>query len=369
MAESKPFKLWFDDALVRSTAARLAEVEPRFRRQVFVRRATKGLDELEMMGRVGQIAEALNDALPRPTKDALAALVATMPAPAPDADGITGYGYALWPYGEYIGRYGLDDVDASFDAMVELTQRFSSEFAVRPFLAADPDGMLDRLEALIPHESAHVRRFVSEGTRTRLPWGKKVPGLDARAPRRLAMLAKLRHDPDRYVQRSVANHLQDALKDDRTLAFPFLQAWKSEGHPTTEWIAKHAARGLLKAGDPETLALFGFEAQTVDVVSFAVSPKRVAIGGEVRMVATLHNPGKREAQVRVDYVLESPGAKRTTKKTFRFADVTLAPGATETVEAKHVFAHRTIRTVREGVHRIALQVNGRGGGEVQVTVR
>jgi 3-methyladenine DNA glycosylase AlkC len=370
MAETKPFKLWFDAALVRATAARLHEVEPRFDRAGFVKRASKGLDALEMMGRVGHLADALHAALPRPTKVALAALVASMPEPADGSDGITGHGYALWPYGEYIARYGHDDVDASFDAMIELTQRFSSEFAVRPFLAADPDGMLDRLEALVTHPSVHVRRWVSEGTRTRLPWGKRVPGLETRAPRRLAILAKLRHDPDRYVQRSVANHLQDALKDDRALALPVLRAWLAEGVESSTWIARHAARGLLKAGDPEVLALFGHHEVAIEVLRATVSPKRVAIGDEVVLTIRLRNAEGAPVHARVDYELTSPGAReRPTKKVFRFADVELAPDEEAERTTKHAFVHRTIRTIRPGEHRFELRVNGRVGAELVVTVR
>jgi len=374
MTESKPFKLWFDEALVEAMATRLSEAEPRFDRARFVAHATDGLDALEMMGRVGLLADALHHALPRPTRAALRALVASMPPPAESDEAITSYGYALWPYGEHIARYGLDDVEASFDAMIELTQRFSAEFAVRPFLAADPDGMLDRLEALVTHPSLHVRRWVSEGTRTRLPWGKRVPALEARAPRRLALLAKLRHDPERYVRRSVANHLQDALKDDRALAFPVLEAWAREGHPATEWIAKHAARGLLKAGDPAALSLFGHAPVAVDVRSFDVKPKRVAIGDEVVLEVRLRNPNDEAITARVDFVLESPSRRasadaKPTKKTFRFADVPLAPGEDATRQTKHAFVHRTIRTVRAGVHRFELRVNGEARGVVEVKVR
>jgi hypothetical protein len=220
-----------------------------------------------------------------------------------------------------------------------------------------------------------------------------VPALEARAPRRLALLAKLRHDPERYVQRSVANHLQDALKDDRALAFPVLEAWAREGHPATEWIAKHAARGLLKAGDADALALFGHAPAPIDVVRFSVAPKRVAIGDEVVLEVRLRNPSDAAVTVRVDFVLESPGARstkrstaakadatesaksakrttdRSTKKTFRFADVALGPGEEATRSTKHRFVHRTIRVVRPGVHRFELRVNGASGGVVEVQVR
>lgn len=368
-AERKPFKLWFDGPLVRETAARILAVEPDFDSDAFVRKATRGLGGLEMLDRVGNIAEALHAALPRPTARALRALVASMPPPIGTTEGVTEHGYKLWPYGEFIARHGLDDIDASFAAMVELTRRFSAEFAVRPFLAAYPDEMLARLESLVAHEDPHVRRWVSEGTRTRLPWGKRVPALEERAERRLALLAKLRHDGDRYVQRSVANHLQDILKDDRELAFPVLAAWSCEGREETTWIARHAARGLLKAGCPETLALFGHAARGVEVVHFSVKPKRIVVGGAIELLARITHTGRRPARVRLDYELESPGAReKPLRKVFRFADVELAPGETVERRTNHAFVHRTIRTIRPGVHRLTLRANGVEGGVVEVRV-
>jgi hypothetical protein len=86
-----------------------------------------------MGGRVGLIADAMKAAMGRlKTHEAMALLVGSMP-PLPKAEGGASAetderpiasGYRYWPYGEFIGRYGLDDVDASFEAMVELTQRF-----------------------------------------------------------------------------------------------------------------------------------------------------------------------------------------------------------------------------------------------------
>ena len=192
MSERRAFKDYFDAALVRELASRLSHAESSFESAKFVRSACRGLEKLEMMARVGQIAEAMNTALPLPTARKMRALIGSLPAPAKSGDGITDYGYLLWPYGEFIGRYGLDDVEASFGAMIELTQRFTSEFAVRPFLAQDPNDIFTRLEALVAHESEHVRRFISEGTRTRLPWGKRVPALEAHLGRRLKILTALR---------------------------------------------------------------------------------------------------------------------------------------------------------------------------------
>lgn len=369
MTERKAFKDYFDGELIRRVGGWLRAAEPGFDHAGFVRRASRGLDALEMMGRVGHIADAMRGALPGPTAAVMRALVASMPPPAASGEGITDYGYALWPYGELIARHGLDDVDASFSAMIELTQRFSSEFAVRPFLAADPDGTLDRLEALVAHESEHVRRWVSEGTRTRLPWGKRVPALEARVERRLAMLGALRRDPSRYVQRSVANHLGDVLKDDRSRGLDCLEAWAAEDDPRTAWIVRHAARAPLKEGDPRALALFGHTPSVELSAKLVAKPKRIRVGETVTLTARVTNGGDTPRSVRVDYRLESPGAgARPNVKTFRFADLELGAGEGAAPEARHAFVPRTIRAVRPGAHRFTLLVNGVEAARADVRV-
>jgi 3-methyladenine DNA glycosylase AlkC len=370
VVERKPFKLWFDAALVDAMARDLAAVEADFMAERFVARATRQLDALEMMGRVGAIADALHEASPRPSRRALAALVATLPPPSDETDGITERGYRFWPYGEYIARHARDDRDAAFDAMVALTQRFSSEFAVRPFFADDVDDALTRLEGLLAHPSPHVRRWVSEGTRTRLPWGRAVPALREASGRRLALLSALRRDPSRYVQRSVANHLQDALKDDLDEAWPLLAAWAGEPHEPPRWIARHAARGLLKAGHGPTLALFG-HAPGSDRLSAAltVHPTQVRAGESVQIVVAVHNVGDRPAVARIDYALRFPTqAGGVGRRVFRLADLPVEPRATATATKAHRFVGRAIRPLVPGEHRITALVDGRETGEVSIQV-
>jgi 3-methyladenine DNA glycosylase AlkC len=371
MSERKPFKLWFDAALVRELSDGLAAVEPRFDAARFTGHATAGLDDLEMMGRVGQIADALHVALPGPTRRAVAALVATLPPASDETDGITDRGYRFWPYGEHLARHARDDRDAAFDAMIALTQRFSSEFAVRPFLLDDVDDALDRLEALIDHPSPHVRRWVSEGTRTRLPWGRAVAPLRAASGRRLALLGRLRRDPSAYVRRSVANHLQDALKDDLDEAWPLLAAWASEAHDGPRWIARHAARGLLKAGHAPTLALFGHAPGGATLrASLAVAPAAVSSGEAAEIAVTITNDGDGPALARVDYALRFPTpAGGTGRRVFRLADVRLEAGTSQTVRKAHRFIARSIRPLVAGPHELTVLVDGEPVGSAVVHVR
>ena len=60
----EPFKNLLNAGLVRDAAGHLARHAPGFDADAFVRRATRGLDALEMKARAMQIADALEAALP-----------------------------------------------------------------------------------------------------------------------------------------------------------------------------------------------------------------------------------------------------------------------------------------------------------------
>ena len=91
-----------------------------------------------------------------------------------DAMSLDGRGLRGWPaapIGEYIARNGLDRPEASLGFLKELTQRFSAEFAVRPFLRDKTGTALTHASSWTLNQNYHVRRLASEGTSPRLPWG------------------------------------------------------------------------------------------------------------------------------------------------------------------------------------------------------
>ncbi len=358
-APRTPFKDWFDADLVAALGARLVKVEPAFDPARFASHAVAGLEGLELKARVARIADALHLALPGPVKRNLRAIITALPAPLETADGVTNAGFPLWPFSDYIASHGLADVDTAFEAMIALTKRFSSEFAIRPFLDADLDGTLARLAALVDDPDLHVRRWVSEGTRTRLPWGARVPGLAEALPARIALLDALRADPEPYVRRSVANHVGDILKDDIDAGLALLERWQADQRPDTDWIIRHAARTPLKAGHPRALALLGHESLHLKSIEFNVMPERIAVGGTVMLRAMLGLAACESGSVRVDYALVSPGKRgRPSRKVFRWADRAAAAGASFSLEKRHAFIPRSIRAVHPGVHLFELIVNG-----------
>lgn len=64
----------------------------------------------------------------------------------------------------------------------------------------------------------------------------------------LQLLEPLMNDPSKYVQKSVANHMNDITKEDKELVFQWLQQLRNKQHPVNSWIIKHGLRTVIKSG-------------------------------------------------------------------------------------------------------------------------
>src|SRR4029453_10690801 len=205
-----------------------------------------GLDRLELLQRGWHLAEALQAFLPQPFAKAADVLVASL---GPELDGTEQFGMALFrylPHVLFVQKYGLDDFEAAMQAQYELTNRFSAESSIRPYLAKHPEKTYARLVEWARDDNVHVRRLVSEGTRPRLPWAPRLPDFQKDPQPVIALLELLKDDPERYVQRSVPNNLNDIGKDHPEIAIDVCRRWMADATPARAWIVKHALRSLVK---------------------------------------------------------------------------------------------------------------------------
>lgn len=367
---SQAFKDYFDADAAREIAKRIRAVYPDFKSRTFVRRATKGLDKLEMMARVGLFADALKDTLPDSIPESLAVLVASLP-PAfpletgPRADeGAISSGFVLWPYGEFIRRYATEHFEEAMDAMVELTQRFTAEFAVRPFVREMPEKVIERFMTLKDHPSEHVRRWCSEGLRPRLPWGEKLAAISADPAPILPVLEALKDDSSLYVRRSVANTLGDIAKDHPTLAIKIAKRWKKGASADRLWVVRHSLRALVKAGDTGALAVYGFAAPRNLDVKLEVSPKRIRSGESVELRLHLHNRSKKSVALLVDFRIHYMNkSKSPSPKVFKWKELELGAGETLELTKKRAIKPATIRPLFSGHHAVDVQINGKVFGD------
>ena len=259
----------------------------------------------------------------------------------------------------WIARYGLDDPQTSFWAQEEVTKRFSCEFSIRFFIEQHPEVTWERLHAWARHANPHVRRLASEGTRPRLPWAPQLRGLRKDPTPVLELLEVLKDDPVRYVQRSVANNLNDIGKDHPDRLIATCARWMQDATPDIDWIVRHALRSRIKAGDPEALEILGYAAQPAIEVVDVQMPDTASIGDTLRFSFGLQSTSATPQPLLVDYVVHFVKARGESRpKVFKLRQIELAGG--ERVALKHRISlkQHSTRTHHPGTHRVDLRING-----------
>ncbi|MEV0458147.1 DNA alkylation repair protein [Catellatospora methionotrophica] len=350
-----------NDASITRLATAVARVHPAFPSADFVTAARRGLEPLALKQRVSTVSAQLATFLPQSFPHAAQVLREAVAATPLDM-------WSGWPATDYIAVHGLEHPDDALAALAALTPHATAEFAIRPYLARHPERTLAQLHQWAADPDQHLRRLASEGSRPRLPWASRVPTL-ADPQVTLPLLDRLHDDPEPYVRRSVANHLNDITKDHPDVALATARRWSASGGEGTAWVVRHALRSLVKQGHPEALGLLGFDhGVDVTVTDLSVTPDTLAIGGQVTIAFTLTaDSGVRAA---VDYVVHYAGARGPrAPKVFKLTTATLEPGLPRQVTRRHTFQHVSIRQLYPGPHRVDIQVNGRVLAGAEIVLR
>jgi 3-methyladenine DNA glycosylase AlkC len=364
---AEPFKNLIDRAGIERAAAVLARHARGFDAAGFVQRAATGLDALELKARAMQIADALEATLPADFDQAAALIEAALAPPSNGAagsamptggDGLSGW--ILWPVGEFIARRGLGRPERALQALHALTQRFTAEWAIRPFIVQHPDLAWATLQRWTKDPSAHVRRLVSEGSRPRLPWGLQLKGLIADPAPTLPLLLALQDDPSEDVRRSVANHLNDIAKDHPGLVADWLDRHLPDAGPERLALLRHASRTLIKRGDARVLAAWGLDRPFRGQAALALAPTRVAIGEALTLTLDLQATARRPQKLVIDYAVHHLKADgRLSPKVFKGWTISLAPGGSRTLVKRHSLREVTTRRYHPGPHALDVRINGR----------
>lgn len=373
MAEA--FKNLISARTVDLAGRHLHHVWPGFDRRRFAQQAATGLDDLEFKARAMQLADALEATLPPDFSRAAQIIEASLAPPTPldaqgepvglasgdsEADDNAGLrGWVVWSLAEFVARRGMDDLPRALACLHALTQRFSSEFAIRPFIQRHPDAVFATLAQWVHDPSAHVRRLVSEGSRPRLPWGLRLQALVADPAPTLPLLRALQDDPSAYVRRSVANHLNDIAKDHPDLVAHWVQTHRPGASAQREALLRHASRGLIKQGHAPTLAAWGLARGLEGEARLRLSARRAPVGGDIGLEVLLHSTAATPQTLVVDYLVHHVRANGgTSPKVFKGWKLVLAPGEHCTLSKRHSLRPVTTRTLYPGRHRIELQING-----------
>ncbi|MCL6285925.1 hypothetical protein M3P21_20620 [Ruegeria sp. 2012CJ41-6] len=334
------------------------EASGAFGHRAFEARVIARLPDLELKERIDWIAACLAEAVPGDLRTVAPVIIRALPEPLDPTLSDDDFGdFIFAPLGEWVVRVGADDPDLSLDVLAELTQRFSMEWAIRPFLNADPGRVLDRMERWCDHDSYHVRRLVSEGTRPRLPWGQAV-SLDLTDP--LPLLDRLHADPTRYVTRSVANHLNDIAKKDADLVLGRVSDWRARGQQNAEelrWMTGHALRGLVKQGHPGAMTELGYDPDA-ELSAVLNLPDTARIGEVLAFTVDLTAP--RPTPVLVDYIIHfKRSGGKVSPKVHKLKQTRIETGALSLSKKHKLKGNATTFKLVPGSHLIEVQINGR----------
>ncbi len=368
---AEPFKHFINPGTARHAAQHLRRAWHGFDAARFEMLVSDGLDALEFKARALRWADALQATLPGDFDHACDAIEAALAPPldidangepvglqgALHPDGIAGW--ALWGTGEWVARHGQHAPLRALACLHAITQRFTGEFAIRPFIAQQPDVVWPVLRRWAQDPSAHVRRLASEGSRPRLPWGLRLQALVADPTPTLPLLRALQDDTSAYVRRSVANHLNDIAKDHPAIVAGWVCEHRQGASAQREALLRHASRGLIKAGHVDTLAAWGLSHGFTGKATLAISPTSAAVGSAVNLTAVLRASGQHAQSLVVDYAVHHVKAHGgTSPKVFKGWKLELAPGDARTLQKAHSLREVTTRRLYPGPHRVELLING-----------
>jgi len=257
-----PLKALLNQEAIECLAQNILYVHRGFDAEAFCECALTGLEPLELMQRGQYIAKALHRVLSRNYSEAIEIIVASLTPAQIDAEAVGLAGFFCLPHSFFVSEFGQDPIlnngkdpfDSSMAALYALTKRFTSEFAIRTFLLHRQERTLSQVLEWLNDPNPHVRRLCSEGTRPRLPWGKRIPSFISNPRQTLHLLEALKNDKSLYVRRSVANHLGDIAKDNPEVAFSTCERWLNEDpSKDLKWLIRHAVRHPAKKGDARAL--------------------------------------------------------------------------------------------------------------------
>lgn len=354
MAESSQpaLKECFNTTFFQNVAREIAKVHPGFNKRRFLTIASDDLDKLSLLQRLRRTTEALHATLLADYSSALEILQKTIPH---FGDGLP----TLVPP-DYVALYGRTHFLLSMEALKFFTPFGSSEFAVREFLKIDLRRSLKIMERWSRDSCEHVRRLASEGSRPRLPWSFRLEALIDDPSLTRPILENLKTDPSLYVRKSVANHLNDITKDHPDFVIDLLKSWDLT-HPHTAWIARHALRSLLKAGNRRALALLGAGKKAlVKIQKFKASPSRLQLGDTLTLSLQFTSLSRHPQKLIVDYAIHYADRRgmNTRRKVFKWKELVLSPDENVAMEKRQVIRDFTTRRHHPGRHLVEILING-----------
>ncbi|MBK8503588.1 MAG: DNA alkylation repair protein [Saprospiraceae bacterium] len=355
MAEA--LKLIYNKKFLQKLAYSLVKIKPDFQTSEFINLVLDDTwEQRELKDRMRHIANSLQRFFP-PEPEASISLILKLTRVLKQKSTELSFAYMFIP--DYIEQTCLSHPDLACQAMEEITQFTSCEFAVRPFIIKYPKMMMQQMLKWTFHQHPHVRRLASEGCRSRLPWAIALDFFKINPAPILPILDQLKDDPSEFVRKSVANNINDISKDHPALVIDLVRRWK--GHSSdTDWILKHGSRTLLKSGHSEILPLFNFmQNKDIKITNLVIRTSQVKIGDALQFEFNLINDELQSTLIRLEYGLDfirSNGSH--SRKVFKISEKEYSATSTTRIVKHHSFRLITTRSYYSGQHHLTIIVNG-----------
>lgn len=244
---AKKVKDHYDVEYLARIADIIAEQTDRFDRDKFLEETEAVIEQLEFNQRQELIAKALYNSINLDYENTISVFYQILGPVIKGNAGAFTEGWWLWPIGKYVELYGDDFFEISINFSKELTKRFTSEYCMRPLIKRYPEESLKILLEWSTDDNERVRRLSSECLRIRLPWAKKLYTALEHFDIYFKILTNLKDDKDKYIQKSVANNLNDLYKEDQVKFSEIIAEWKkAKPSKECEWVIKHASRNVEK---------------------------------------------------------------------------------------------------------------------------
>jgi len=308
-------------------------------------------NDLELKQRMRHISTIMNDYLPDDYEKTIDILKLTYQ----DMDS---FGFRLENiiFQDFVEVYGLNHWDISMNAMECFTINCSSEFAIRQYILQDEEKAMKQMLLWAKSDNHELRRLASEGCRSRLPWAVALPSFKKDPTKVLEVLELLKDDESKYVQKSVANNINDISKDNISIVIDIVKRWRGFSK-NRDWILKHGARTLLKASNEEILELFGYKNPVSLTLENFTCSEIVKEGEEVFFSFDIVTQEKMN-KLRVEYKLDFLRANgKHNSKVFKISEVDDFIG-TKSINKKYSFKKISTRRYYLGEHKISMMING-----------
>ena len=352
-----------DILLNRTSVSKLShtikEVYESLDEDLFIDEVLSEFNNLELKGRVHWISIVLRKYLPDSYEVAVTILLKSL-------DNIENVGmFAFASYPDFVAHNGCNEenLELSLYMLGEFTKNFSAECAIRFFINMFPEETYLKMEEWSYSKNVHQRRLASEGLRPKLPWAK---GITFDMYKGILPLYNLYYDNERYVTRSVANHLNDISKIDPLLVLDALSKWKKskkQNKKEMEYIISHSLRSLVKKGHKETLEFLGYNySPNITVTNLNILNPKINIGESINF--SFNIKAVEDELLVIDYFIVYPMSNnKKSKKVFKIKKLLLNKGKDIDITKKQTFRVMTTKKLYSGEYSLIIQINGKEFGE------